>query len=113
MEKDMGPRGVGRRTFDGIFGAPERATCGDLFPTPDPVSPSWNALDPFADPPSAESSVLARELRELLRTATGDTIGPALRAARERVAAAPPEIREEVGELMNALERMERWLRDF
>jgi hypothetical protein len=70
-------------------------------------------LDPFADPPSPESSVLARELRELLRTATGDTIGPALRAARERVAAAPPDVRDEVGELMNALERLERWLRDF
>lgn len=70
-------------------------------------------MDPFADPPAPEASGLARELRELLRTATGDTIGPALRAARERVAAAPPEVREEVADLMNALERLERWLRDL
>lgn len=70
-------------------------------------------MDPFADPLSPESSGLAKELKELLRTATGDTIGPALRAARERVASAPPEVRDEVAELMNALERLERWLRDF
>jgi hypothetical protein len=70
-------------------------------------------MDPFSSPPSPECSELASELRELLRTATGDTIGPALRAARERVSAAPAEVQEEVGELLHALERLERWLRDY
>lgn len=61
---------------------------------------------------SPESSKLARELEELWRTATADTIGPALREARATVRAAPEEVQAEVADLLASLEQLERWLRD-
>lgn len=55
---------------------------------------------------------LAHELQVLWRTATPDSIGPAMVVARRSVAAAPEAIRAEVAEVMASLEQLERWLRD-
>jgi hypothetical protein len=69
-------------------------------------------IQPAVNAPRPRSS-LAEELQALWRSATADNIGPALREARERVAAAPPAVQEEVAELMVSLEQLERWLRDL
>lgn len=63
--------------------------------------------------PGPSASRLSHELQALWRTATPDSIGPALVSARQRVAASPPAVQEEVAELMASLEQLERWLRDF
>lgn len=63
-------------------------------------------------PPSSQPSPLAQQLQALWDNATAESIGPALREARERVAEATPAVQEEVAELMQALEQLERWLRD-
>lgn len=57
-------------------------------------------------------SRLAHELQALWRTATADSIGPAMVVARRSVAAAPAAVRDEVAEVMASLEQLERWLRD-
>jgi hypothetical protein len=62
--------------------------------------------DPFA-------SRLSDELQALWRTATPDSIGPALVDARRRVASAPPAVQAEVAALLASLEQLERWLRDY
>ena len=70
----------------------------------------------FLDSPALStppSSPLAHELQELWRSATPDSIGRDLVAARAKVEAAPVEVQEEVAELMMSLEQLERWLRDF
>ena len=64
-----------------------------------------------ASRPPRPSDDLAQDLQALWRDATADSIGPALREARARVAAAPPEVQEELAELMLSLEQLERWLR--
>jgi hypothetical protein len=63
-------------------------------------------------PSSSQSARLVRELEEIWRTATADTIGSSLREARASVQAAPTQVQKEVAELMEALEGLERWLRD-
>jgi hypothetical protein len=65
-----------------------------------------------SSPTSPQSARLVRELEEIWRTATADSIGTSLREARASVQAAPAEVQAEVAELMEALERLERWLRD-
>lgn len=54
---------------------------------------------------------LAQDLQALWRHATADSIGPAMREARARVSAAPPEVQAELAELMLSLEQLEQWLR--
>lgn len=61
---------------------------------------------------ASSASSLSQELQALWRTATPDSIGPALVAARQRVASAPPAVQAEVAEVMASLEQLERWLRD-
>lgn len=68
---------------------------------------SNSALDRTIPP-----SRLAEELQALWRNATPDTIGPAMVVARASLEAAPPPVREEVSEVMQSLEQLERWLRD-
>ena len=65
---------------------------------------------PSLTPPA--NSELGRELQALWQEATPETIGPALEAARAKVAAAPEAVRKEVEELMMSLEQLERWLHD-
>lgn len=69
-------------------------------------------MDRTVGGPPAPHHELAQDLQALWRSATADTIGPALDEARARVAAAPPAVQAEVAELMVSLEQLERWLRD-
>ncbi|MDT8342179.1 MAG: hypothetical protein RQ751_11765 [Longimicrobiales bacterium] len=62
--------------------------------------------------PRPSASALAEELRALWRTATSDTIGPALREARLRILSAPQAERPELDDLLVSLEQLEHWLRD-
>lgn len=52
------------------------------------------------------------ELRDLWVTSDGDTISDALERARNLVRAAPVYERDRAAQYLDALQRLERWLRD-